>query len=89
MIKVIYLAITTLWVQVPTQDFDMSERTYVPRTEKAFIVDSPQECAVNLYQINEKAKENDSKFTCVLLRIDLETGRIDTLLIPQITFTFK
>ena len=89
MIKVIFLAITTLWMQVPTQDWDMSEKVYLPRTEKAFLVDSPQECAINLYQMNEKAKENDAKFTAVLLRIDLETGKQDTVQIPTLSFQEK
>ena len=86
MIKVIFLAITTLWVQVPTSDWDTEEKIFLPRSEKAFVVESPQECAINLYQMNEKAKENDAKFTCVLLRIDLETGKQDPIKIPAVRF---
>jgi len=89
MIKVIFLAITTLWMQFPTQDGDMSEKVYLPRTEKVYLVDSPIECAINLYQMNEKAKENDARFSVILLRVDLETSKIDTIPVPALSFQEK
>ena len=73
-------------MQVPTSDWDTEEKIFLPRSEKAFVVESPQECAINLWQMNEKAKENDAKFTCVLIRIDIERSKVDTVLIPTVRF---
>ncbi len=36
--------------------------------------------------MNEKAKENDARFTAILIRIDLETGKRDTVKIPVLRF---
>ncbi len=86
MIKVIFVAITVLWVQVPTQDWDTEERVFLPRSEKVFIVDSPIECAINLFSMNLMAQEKDAKYTAILLRIDLEKSLVDTVEIPDIIF---
>ena len=87
MIRIVYVVITTLWIQVPSQDWDSEgARPYLTRDERAFIVDSPNEVAVNLWKMNEEAKERDAKYTAVLLRIDLETGKTDTVQIPTIRF---
>ena len=83
MIKLIYVVIVTLWIQAP--DYD-GHGEHLPKPERAFIVDSPNEVAVNLWKMNQEAAERDAKYTAILLRIDLETGKTDTVQIPTIRF---
>ncbi len=83
----ILIAICVLWAQVPSSDWEESgERIFLPRKERAFVVESANECAVNLWKMNLEALEHDAKYSCTLIQVNLETGKIDTLQLPTIRF---